>query len=667
MKMLDKKKINIFFISISLVGALALAIGTCGFVGVGFGGPLLGILLVIDYLMARRIQLSPTLNLRKVVVSAVLMILAGYLSIELFDAGISEIAYGWQLATMIGTGLFFSPLCYLIANWYFGRLEKVSHDRYVVVAFGTALFLGLFIVTIYLPFSTFFSNVDEFGFSYYILAIACVPRCVCVLVLSLVFAVLLSKKVLYFVVCLLSGLDVAIYCQYMFFNRYLTEIDGKAYMWSDHLVYSIVNIIVWTMVLGFFCFSGIYHSKDDKVRHITNIITSKRLVTGSVFLLLVQLVALVSMIVTAPDYASKMQTYTYLSDDQYKVAKDENVILFVLDAVDNRYIQTLLDENREVFDDYQDFTLYDNTCSVYDFTGPSMHQMLTGYCYGDETNYASDFYERIKAAGYVVNFYGIGQNSDFPSIEPYIDNCEVIYYDLKNSGFVDYAFLFDNTLKMSCYQILPCVLKGMVDAEQISYDCFTDLGVTNDILYQNEEYASALKLEVDENKEKYFVMQHINGAHFPCDDYVETTARCLEICGEYINQLRANGLYDNATIIITADHGLHDHHPPYVWPTAGTPVFMIKESETHHEKIVISHAPIYHKDLLSTLLVNMKLFNYEDDYDKFGTSIYDYDDDSVRERLWYNRTSSGYQIYTYTGDTMELNRVVDEGIYTISE
>lgn len=447
----------------------------------------------------------------------------------------------------------------------------------------------------------------------------------------------------------------------MLFNKYLNYIDGSKYDWKKSYIYSIVNILFWIALIVLSFLANKWKDKWMKFK-----------ITSLLFLFIIQMIALLSMFITAPEEAKRSYTFFYSGEKQYNVATEENVIVFVLDAVDNRYINELLSKDDSYFEEFCDFTLYDNTCSVYDYTLPSMAQMLTGYCYEDNDIYdekellCNEYYRRIKEAGYVMNFYGYDDCPDFPQISSYIDNCEKAYLNNKSEYVIDYEHIRDNFTLLSIYQILPCIFKSIIEVNNLSFDVVSANGSNSKYFYNNDDYLNNLDLKVDENIKKLYLVEHLSGAHFPCEDYVETTKYCLDICGNYINQLKVLNKYNEATIIITADHGLHDQHEPYTFPTAGTPIFMIKESGKYNSEMRISHAPICHTDYMSTILVEMNLFE-DADREKYGTPIFDYDDKSDRKRVWYDTKDNGYYRYEYIGNTDTLEECVELGNYDYVE
>lgn len=327
----------------------------------------------------------------------------------------------------------------------------------------------------------------------------------------------------------------------------------------------------------------------------------------------------------------------YLSGkEQFAFSKNKNIITIILDAADNTYVKSLLKNNPDAFKGFEDFTLYDNTCSVFDSTFQSVTQIYSGIVskpigkvsdWNDEawsSETANEFYRRFHKAGYKMNLY-VDANLDTRQLIGKLDNLEVSDNPPNGRDF---------------YHLNPTF------RERISTMAPAD------------------------NDYNYFTVQHIRGAHTPTDmdGFDEQMEYLLTIVREYMDKLRAFGVYDDAAIIIMADHGSHDllNYPD------STPMFMIKEPHKRSDKMTVSSAPIYFADLMSTYLVNAGLYNEETDRELFGSSIYDFDDNSVRERTanyrWVNKSyptsgisplvpSYGYNViysYRYTGNTEDL-------------
>ena len=135
----------------------------------------------------------------------------------------------------------------------------------------------------------------------------------------------------------------------------------------------------------------------------------------------------------------------------------------------------------------------------------------------------------------------------------------------------------------------------------------------------------------------------------------------MTILEGYLDELKRLGVYDNATIIITADHGGCDKEDLQV-------IYYVKQPGETHEVSPVTNAPVSHCDLLPTVARMAGL-----DYAKYGISINDLSQDQQRERtVWIRKKDPNYPeqvyyLYTYTGDNLALITQVDEGPTEIKE
>ena len=141
-------------------------------------------------------------------------------------------------------------------------------------------------------------------------------------------------------------------------------------------------------------------------------------------------------------------------------------------------------------------------------------------------------------------------------------------------------------------------------------------------------------LSVQDNH-NVFSLYHMRGVHrggggighinqyvefTPNSTIYQQTAGALTIVIEYINQMRSLGIYDNANIIIMADHG-HILTPD----TA----FMVKRQGVSFDSMQINSAPVCHEDYWQTLVEIMGLNTTRD----FGRSVFNIQEDEERLRV----------------------------------
>ena len=147
--------------------------------------------------------------------------------------------------------------------------------------------------------------------------------------------------------------------------------------------------------------------------------------------------------------------------------------------------------------------------------------------------------------------------------------------------------------------------------------------------------------EITKDDAKHFKFIYATGAHYPYvndenfnpigedDAYSHEGAMgaaksSLKICTQYIDMMKAAGVYDNTTIIIMADHG-------YYWDGVLTnPLLMIKPRNSQ-EAFTISDAPTSHINFQATVA---SAFDYNDD-GKYGVSNSDIPETDTTNRLFY--------------------------------
>lgn len=539
------------------------------------------------------------------------------------------------------------------------------------VSFGAvALMFTLFV---YLPGDTFINNLNDFDFVYqefcfYML----IPAAIGLAYLT-VFGMFLSRKLLDYYLSLLAGMNLCVYAQYMFMNSTLPVLVGDGVNWEEHTGYAVMSAIVWVGLLAV----------PFAVQKLFNKIWQKTVRKVPFFIGLIEAVSLVILIVTASGNVFQMKDVVFSGTEQYVVSKNKNIITIVLDAADNKYIQQTLEKKPQAFEGFEDFTVYTNTCSVFDSTFQSFTQIYSGIEskpvvrvseWNEEawsSERAAEFYKRFHDAGYKMNFFA-DTNWDVNMLEGKADN---IGFNRKNLSFNSHLGLVSDFNRLTAYRALPFIFKKYVQVEGIDLNRHFD--AADKFNYYNEDFKEGIEtMSLADSSKSYFIVEHTWGAHTPYDkgNSVDTTEYIMGIVREYLDKLRWLGVYDSSTVIIMADHGSHDL---YTYPDS-TPMFMIKEAGRSSEELTLSSAPISFSDLMSTYLVNAGLYNEETDRELFGPSIYDFDEGSQRERVANYRIndknyppsqvsplvpSFGYNViytYRYTGDTAELLRVIEE-------
>ncbi len=548
--------------------------------------------------------------------------------------------------------------------------KKINLSNIKSAAFGIAALA--FTLFIYLPTDSFINNAEDFKFTYQsFIFYMLIPAAALALILSFI-AVFLKEKALNLYLSLLMGLNLGIFIQYMFMNQNLNLITGDEIHWENHQRYAVATSVIWLAIL---IAPFILQSLLPKV---WKFIVKK----VPLFIGLLELVSAIMLMLFSDGSAFYKSNLLLSGEEQYKVSPGKNIITIILDAADNRYVKELLEKNPEAFLGYEDFTVYTNTCSVFDSTFQSLTQVYSGITEKPtgivaqwnrkawDSEQALEFYRRFHSANYKMNFF-VEANWVLSDLEGKADNLVPANVYGLGSAFASVR----DFSQMSLFRAAPYALKRFIHVENIDFNAAVKSGDKAD--FANGDFAAkAGDLSFAETDENYFIVEHIKGVHAPFDidgDPVKTTEYALEVAGKYIAGLKTLGVYDDATIIVMADHGTHNVTS---YPDS-TPMFMIKEPWKKSKTLTVSKAPIYFTDLMSTYLINGGLFE-EEDRALFGSPIYDFDDSSVRTRTANYRmvdknypnskvsplvVSYGYNViysYEFTGDTEELLRVIKE-------
>ncbi len=371
------------------------------------------------------------------------------------------------------------------------------------------------------------------------------------------------------------------------------------------------------------------------------------------------------------------------------MSSKENLIVFVLDYFSNQYLEPLETAYPEATEFLHDFTYYSNMDCTYIGTFPSMAHLTTG-CEVDTSLSTADWFEAIWNSEKTLDFYEMLENRGYKA-NLYTDAVYLCGYNRelmkgKVSNLVNSAqkldinsrLLFKTLIKMSCYRMAPDVLKSFFYVNIDGYAGIVNV-VEDRIFHENYEFNQGLKgqgLKMDD-KYNYYIVQHLMGTHLYTTDETgkykedasleETAKGCMVILEDYLNQMKELGVYDNATIIVTSDHGDFDDSQV---------IFYIKKRGEQHEKSPINHAPVSFREYLPTIVDAVG-----GDSTEYGPVIYDFSENVPRERTVWTRgfdesyptvkcytgdasKESGCNVYfgyTYTGDIKDLLKQIEEG------
>lgn len=359
------------------------------------------------------------------------------------------------------------------------------------------------------------------------------------------------------------------------------------------------------------------------------------------------------------------------TDGSLELAQDGNVLVFVLDCFESSWFEEIVEEDSSIIEPLADFTYYRNGTSQFAHTDNSIPYMLTGVAWTEEIagNYPeyayanSDALSRIAENGYDLGIY--------TGASYLADTVKTITTNYRSDSSWTYAPIetIKLMLKTSMYKMMPFALK--LEYVYYSGDVFNlsesdeVWNIDNDIPFYNSLIQEGLT--VNEELDKAFRFYHMRGPHGPYylseDIRYEPTGReatvssqgrgSLRIVYEYLEQMKALGIYDDATIIITADHG-----QGYILDTDKTsgkpdrtsrPIFIIKKPDEHGDAMRISNAPVSQAELIPATLEAAGL-----DRSDYGRTFEEIPEDEQRERMYVDVYSYFTVQYMINGDAADL-------------
>ena len=483
------------------------------------------------------------------------------------------------------------------------------------------------------------------------------------IVTLIVFSTLISifpKKIYQFLLSVVFCFSILFYIQNMFLNSKLMDKAGNGMNWDKLRTTTIYNLVIWVIL---FCaiIATVVLLKEKRI---------KCLVWISACLSIIQLVTVVSLLISTEIKGIGKEELVLSGEQQFQYSSGDNIIVLVLDAYARDEFLKTSNVYPEIKDCLKDFTFYDNADCHYFYTVPAMMHLLTGYDMNYD-NYFGDwkaeawnsekctiFYNTLHDRGYTCRLYSS------PEAHTYFGDFKYLQGKYDNFAYAeprkDYRLMATLLEKMTIYKYVPYVVKPKFEVMTYSFnDTIVYDHVNGSVAYENYEVMDELKnkgISVSSDINNSFTVMHIQGNHFPytfdsegnrCTESTpEDVQRGLSVLLEtYFNELKENNLYNDATIIVTADHGLEfSYYEPQ-------PILLIKRKDESHAKMLVNSSPVSHDDFMATIMDII-----EEDYSKYGTSIYDYKEGDIRPRQdnYSIGENNDMCIFSYTTNEEEL-------------
>ena len=501
---------------------------------------------------------------------------------------------------------------------------------------GAAVLAFVFTFIMFGPFELYIANMSYLVFGIKQLLPPIIIAGIIILAVFTVLLALLRGKIFNAVVSIVIGITIAGYIQGNYINIDHGTLDGTGIVWQDFKWQMLVNLFVWAAIIlvpVIFC----YFSRDiwKSFVSIVSLVLVAMQVFGAVYLVI----------------KSAYQINSNISDDgyfecseQFKVSKNKNTIVFLLDRMDKKYMDELLKRDPELCEKLSGFTYYKNFTGSYSRTFPSVAYLLSGVKYDYDIPSAeymkkamseSNFFGALQAAGYESRLY-----TDTQYVTGSVESFNGTVKNAKSTeGKAKPMKILSAMLNLSAYRYSPEAMKPY-------FHIYTD-NIAQKYIFGNKDgsiytvddaefYAAFRKKGITtEDNAGSFVFYHLQGAHDPFTmnekgeavtlDYLNyEESMYKQIRGDfkmilsYIKQLKAAGVYDNTTIIITADHGRTGTAPSLEEATGenyGERVLtlLIKEAGADTKQpLKTSMKQVCQANLHKTFLRSMGV-NYEDD------------------------------------------------------
>lgn len=537
-----------------------------------------------------------------------------------------------------------------------GDIKNVFKDYWAIA------FFPVFLVLFYFPNELYLTNIREF-YNPYVEFIFVLLGATLIFTGALLLALsLLPRSWVKKIVAVIFGISICSYLQYLFFNGPLDVMLGKHQEWNP--VKFISNGVLWLAILIVLI---VVSTKNSKALSVMK--------WASLFVVAILFVTVSTLLVQNLSSLNRRDG-ALTHDGDIVLAPSDNVLVFVLDNYDFRIFMEIMGNDSSFADPLHDFVLYDDAISRHSYTDFSIPYMLTGSAWHeDEGNifqeYAYDgdtMLSRIYSTGADIGVY-----TDMIHFNESKGNMVRNYRDdiIRET---DIESTLSIMAKTSLYKMMPFAIKEnyFYDTSDMSWmvkygELWSDY---NDVPFYERIVND--RLSVDNNLSGTFRFYHMRGEHYPFYlsedvkyDRTRTKATAvsqakgsMKIVYTYMEQLKELGLYDDATIIITADHGdvIGYNDVNKELSSVSRPILFVKKSGQHGDELQYNHAEVSHVELIPTILDAYGL-----DYSSFGARLEDIDEDEIRERYFgYYTTSEGVVKGHVIGEGGDINNWIVE-------
>lgn len=475
---------------------------------------------------------------------------------------------------------------------------------------------------------------------------------------------LLKGRAFRYTVTGIFALTLCGYLQSVFMNGGLGLLDGNSLDLPVGRI--LLNTGVWIAVfIG--CFA---------VQQLSRPVWRGLLRYGALALAVMQLTSVVSIALRPTPAVASTEGLFLTEEGMYQFSSSENIFVFVLDRLDYTYIEGVLKKDPAYFDRLDGFVSYTNAISAYGRTQPALNHLLTGsetaYTVAKQDFYADSWHEEGKAI--LEDMDRLAYSTELYTNIRYLfsDPEYALRYADNASGQQQVAAgrVLPKLLRLGAYRWAPLALKKSLWTDTNFYNT----GVLREnsapaYEFDDSRYGPGFLEATADREEKNFKFYHFYGSHSPCHmkadgTYSEAETTVTEQTqGIFLHlfnafdRMKELGIYEDATIVITADHGsaYKDSAPVQKPVTIG---LFYKPSGAAGTPLRQSAAPVCTDQIPATLLKEAGLA----DYSAYGPALDEIPEDAQIVRYYYksvSETTKWHEVsvykYAVTGDAKDFS------------
>ena len=363
-------------------------------------------------------------------------------------------------------------------------------------------------------------------------------------------------------------------------------LDGRYIDWSAYTVRYLLDALLWIAVIALFIFLMFRFRK--KFRTFLEIAACVLLVTQAV-----------SIAVFLARYAGQERKAAdrYLScENEFTVSSGANTAVFVLDTFDSHLFENVRQEYPElVADSFEDFTFYPDTVGGATRTKYAIPFILTGGINREERSYPA-YLSAAFGESPLIRELATGQyDSGFYTVSHYLDMSRDDAIGNITAGDPvpsSKRKLTQQFMKLVAFRYAPSVFSrffwfytGDFEFWKNTVGAGAAYRLYDPGFYQ-QMAGSGLRASAPRPAFRFY---HLNGVHEPYSmdensmysevktDETRQALGSLNIVTQYMARLKELGVYDNATVIVLADHGYGR------WSKVEqTPLLMVKTAGASH-------------------------------------------------------------------------------------